>query len=137
MSNPDPVCRLAWRPSRWEAFGVVLLGASGAGGVLASEIAHPWAEAIALAAVVLAIVQARRGQRRRLRRLVVGRVATLDGYRLDTCDVAWRGPLAFLRARESSGRVHRLAWWPDTLTRRRRRALRLAVESLAYDGTPR
>jgi toxin CptA len=42
----------------------------------------------------------------------------------------WRGPLAFLRWRDSDGRMHRLAWWPDVLPVAARRELRLA----ALDG---
>jgi toxin CptA len=44
--------------------------------------------------------------------------------------VQWRGTLAFLQARDATGRVHRLAWWPDTLTPADRRAMRLAVDAM-------
>ncbi|WP_231734445.1 hypothetical protein [Noviluteimonas gilva] len=51
--------------------------------------------------------------------------------------VHWRGTLAFLRARDAQGRTHRLAFWPDTLDARGRRALRLASPSAAVaDGGP-
>jgi hypothetical protein len=37
-----------------------------------------------------------------------------------------RGPLLRLQGRDPHGRMQRLLWWPDTLTRADRRALRLA-----------
>lgn len=131
MRGAPSVCRLAWRPSRWECGGVLLLGTCAVLGVLASGVPWPWAVVLANVAGLLAVTQAHRGRRRGVRRLVFADSATLDGVPLDTCDVTWRGPLAFLRVRDADGRTHRLAWWPDTLPRRRRRALRRAIDALA------
>lgn len=39
----------------------------------------------------------------------------VDGLPVDALDLHWRGPLAFLRYRDATGRRQRLAWWPDTL----------------------
>lgn len=133
MRTGEPECRVAWRPSRWEFGGVLLLGACGAAGVLVSAVPGPWAGMLSGVACVLAFAQALRDRGRPVRRLVVADAATLDGERLTTCRVAWRGPLAFLQARDTAGRWHRLAWWPDTLSPQRRRALRLALDAL----TPR
>lgn len=51
----------------------------------------------------------------------------LDGAVIDDVKVTWRGPLAFVRWRDPSGRIRRLAWWPDTLPPAARRELRLAA----------
>lgn len=135
MRAAVPMCRIAWRPSRWEQGAVLLLGACAAAGVMASDVAHPWAEALAGFAAVSAMAQAHRGSQRCVRRVVIAREATLDGVRLDRCDLAWRGPLAFLQATDPCGELHRLAWWPDTLPPARRRALRLAMEALAHESS--
>ena len=132
MRNAVPMCRIAWRPSRWEWTAVLLLGVCAAAGVMASDVAHPWAAALAGFAALLAVAKAHRGRQWCVRRLVIASEATLDGVRLESCEVAWRGPLAFLRAEDASGRAHRLAWWPDTLPRTRRRALRLAMDALTH-----
>lgn len=127
-----PRCRITWRPSRWEQGAVLLLGACAAGSVLASDLAWPMAPAVAATAAVAAVAQAHRSGRRAIRRLAIADGATLDGERLASCSVAWRGPLAFLQARDAAGTTHRLAWWPDTLSRTRRRALRLALDAVAH-----
>lgn len=135
MPAAAPVCRIAWRPSRWEQGGVLLLGACAAAGVLASDLARPWVEALAGLAATLAIAQAYRGSQRCVRWLVISREATLDGVLLERCEVEWRGPLAFLRAQDASGRTRRFAWWPDTLPRTERRALRLAIDALMHESS--
>ena len=131
-ANPVPVRRIAWRPSRWEAGGVGLLGAFGAVGVLASDLPSPWAEVLACAAVGIAGLQGMRGRRRPVRWLVVSETAALDDVPLERVRLRWRGPLAFLQARDATGRTHRLAWWPDTLDAAGRRALRLACDGLQH-----
>ena len=132
MRNAVATYRIAWRPSRWERGGVLLLGVCAAAGAWGSDLAGPWPQAVAGMAALLALAQAHRACRRRVRRLVIADGATLDGVRLATCRVAWRGPLAFVQARDVNGRVHRFAWWPDTLSRSRRRLLRLAIDAMAH-----
>jgi toxin CptA len=51
----------------------------------------------------------------------------IDGVAVESVVVQWRGPLAFVTWRESSGGRQRLSWWPDTLPPERRRELRLAA----------
>src|SRR5690606_20350707 len=51
----------------------------------------------------------------------------VDGSAVASLSVAWRGPLAFMRWREPSGRTRRLVWWPDVLSTEARRRLRLAT----------
>ena len=137
MRTANPVCRAAWRPSRWESGGLLLLGASGIVGLSSCGLPSRWATVLAILCGAWAVVLAYRLQRRDVRRLIVADVATLDGVPFATCRLAWRGPLAFLHARDASGGRQRLAWWPDTLTRRQRRALRLAVDALAYEQARR
>lgn len=55
----------------------------------------------------------------------------IDGHVLQQAQLHWRGPLAFLQWRDDQGRRHHLAWWPDTLSPRARRELRLAAASCA------
>jgi toxin CptA len=54
----------------------------------------------------------------------------LDGQSIDDVAVEWRGPLAFIRWRDRTGRQQRLSWWPDTLPPASRRELRLAAGHL-------
>jgi toxin CptA len=51
----------------------------------------------------------------------------VDGRRTQSAALQCRGPLVFLHWRDEGGRCHRLAWWPDTLSRAGRRELRLAA----------
>jgi hypothetical protein len=83
-------------------------------------------------AVVIGLIQAHRGWRREVRVFHVADVAMLDGRRLEFVQVQWRGPLAFLHARDVEGRTHRCAWWPDTLAAKDRRALRLAMDAMRH-----
>jgi toxin CptA len=59
----------------------------------------------------------------------------VDGGRTQAAALHWRGPLAFLRWLDGEGRRHRLAWWPDTLSRAGRRELRLAAASAPQAST--
>lgn len=54
-------------------------------------------------------------------------VSSLDGEPMTDLQLQWRGPLAFLRWRDTSGRWQRLSGWPDTLDAGARRELRLAM----------
>ena len=102
------------------------MGALAAIGVLASEV--PFAVGVAGLSLLAGLCSALREARRPHRTLIVGTDAsvTLDGRPLAVLSLHWRGPLAFLAARDAAGGVHRLAWWPDTLDRERRRTLKLA-----------
>ena len=51
-----------------------------------------------------------------------------DPIVLDPVNVRWRATLATLEGRDGAGKLRRLAWWPDTLPRPARRALRLASD---------
>jgi len=100
----------------------------GAFGALASDLPAAWAGPIGMATASVGCLQAWREARRTRRTLAIDSAGmTLDGRPLRQVMLRWRGPLAFLWARDLAGRVHRLAWWPDTLDAAGRRALRLAV----------
>lgn len=114
---------------------MLLLGVCAVVGVLVSDLASPWADVGAWGAGALALRQAHASRHRNVRRLSVADIATLDGVPLETCRVARRGRLVFLHARAPSGRTHRLAWWPDTLSPARGRALRLALDALTHAAT--
>jgi toxin CptA len=52
----------------------------------------------------------------------------VDGECVESAELHWRGPLAFLAwGAGDRGRRKRLAWWPDTLPAATRRELRLAA----------
>lgn len=60
---------------------------------------------------------------------------SIDDALVDDFTVQWRGALAFLRWRDAAGRRHARSLWPDTLSPRLRRELRLAIsESNAGRG---
>ena len=131
--RPDR-CVIAWRPSRWVIAILMLLSVLAPVALLASEMPHVAAWPLALAAAWHGLAAARREARRpcRLLELPAGfsptpdaAHATLDGIPLAEASVAWRGPLAFLRWRDTAGRRGRLAWWPDTLPPAERRVLKL------------
>ena len=82
----------------------------------------------AMAVVVRGAWLLRRERRRPPRRVELAPgVARVDGAGVDMLEVAWRGPLAFMRWRDAAGRVQRLAWWPDVLPAPDRRRLRLVA----------
>ena len=128
-SNPSAPCRLDWRPSRWLVLALLALGMLAALSVMASEMPAIFAIPLAVLAAGEGVRLARREARRPMRTLVIatdGR-AMLDGEAIDDLHVHWRGPWAFARFREANGRRGRLAWWPQMLSPRDRRELRLAV----------
>jgi toxin CptA len=101
-----------------------------AGSVLVSEMPRIAAWPLAVATLVYGSCLARREWRRPHRAFVfpVGDAPVLvDGRPATDVALQWRGPLAFLRWRDDGGRLHRAAWWPDTLPAARRRELRLAA----------
>jgi toxin CptA len=106
---------------------LAVIGLLAAVGALASEMPH--AGVVAGLALSGGIALAVREARRPHRTLSVGAdgSALLDDRPLCAPTLHWRGPLAFLQAPDAAGNVQRLSWWPDTLGRRERRALRLAV----------
>jgi len=128
-SSASAPCRIDWHPSRWLAGTLVVIGLLAALSVLESEIPRIPAWAIA----VLAILDGFRLSRAALgsppRTLVwpIGGAPVLDGVTLHEPHLHWRGPMAFLRWRNETGRMHRLVWWPDTLPSAARRELRLAA----------
>lgn len=99
--------------------------------LLASDLPRGWAWPLALAAAGWAVFDALRQRASPPRRLVVpsGRgAATCDGERMHGLEIAWRGPLAFLRWRDARGCRHRLSFWPDTLDAGMRRELVIAMQ---------
>lgn len=122
-------CRVVWRPSRWVIVMLAVMGLATIPAVLVSDMPGFLAATLVLAAPAWSVHLAIR-EHRRLPRVFVVRpdgAMTLDDMPLEHCTVHWRGPLAFVRARDSDGRLHRLAFWPDVLPARGRRALRLAL----------
>jgi len=133
--RPDP-CRpgsrrFDWRPSRWLLAALLILSLLAPLSVLGSDLPRRLSWPLAIAAAGWGLRLARREAGRAPRRLVLSDpetgTDTLDGQPLARCEIAWRGPLAFLHAVDREGRRQRLAWWPDTLPAARRRELRLAV----------
>lgn len=129
-SHASERCRLEWRPSVLLQGAVILLGALGAAGVLASEMPRGAAWLLAAAAVMHGL---RLAARERSRATVSvdwdghAGLVRIDGRVVDHPALQWRGPFASLSWRDAQGRTRRLAWWPDTLPRAMRRELRLAA----------
>lgn len=130
----SPGCRLTWRPSRFVVAVLFALGPLGALAIHASDVPGALRAPLAVGACVMALFSAYREHRRppRVFLLRSDASAILDDMPIPNPHVHWRGTLAFLRARDHEGRVHRLAFWPDTLGANERRALRLASPSPAH-----
>jgi toxin CptA len=97
--------------------------------LLASDLPRAVAWPLAACVAGFGLVQAwRHGLAPALALVIpVGRgQATCNGLPMQALDIAWRGPLAFLRWRDPGGRVRRLVFCPDTLPASSRRELRLA-----------
>jgi len=125
------VIRLEWRPSRVLCVALVLLGVLGALSAVACEMSRWAAFPVAVGSIIEGAVLARSHARRRPHALVwpmEGEVM-VDGRHTQAAVLHWRGPMAFLRWQDDQGHGHRLAWWPDTLSRPQRRELRLAAAS--------
>lgn len=121
--------RCEWRPSRWQAGALLLLGLLGAVALLNCELERPVAWPAALLGSCWGLRMARRGLRQPARQLLVPPApvpASLDGVAIDALELLERGPLLVLRWRMGK-RCGQLLFWPDTLPRARRRELRLAV----------
>ena len=102
-------------------------------GAVLSLIASDLSRSVALPMAVLAALYGglliRRERSRPARQLVAPSDTALwrlDGEPMPGLRVGWRGPLLFVRWRES-GRPACLVWWPDTLPAAQRRELRLAA----------
>ncbi|WP_374011755.1 hypothetical protein [Pseudoxanthomonas koreensis] len=129
-SHGSAPCRLEWRPSRWLLAALLTLSLLAPLAVLGSGLPRLLAWPLALAAAIGGGVRAWREAGRAPRQLVLGTGSgpdVLDGQPLQACELAWRGPLAFIHALDAHGRSHRLVWWPDTLPPPRRRELRLVA----------
>ncbi|MBW8366395.1 MAG: hypothetical protein K0M70_00845 [Arenimonas sp.] len=133
-SNASWTCRIDWRPSRWLAAALTCLGLMAALSLGLSALPA----ALALPGAVLAAGWGAWLARRQLQRppcsldwLGGDEPAYLtqrDGLiRIDAVTVRLRGPQATLAGTDRHGRIHRLAWWPDTLPPQDRRQLRLAL----------
>ena len=129
---------LQWRPSRWLLAALLILSVLAPLSVLGSELPRALAWPLAVAAAAWGLDACRREAGRAPRRLVLAPASgsggggaagqdSLDGRPLARCELAWRGPLAFVHLVYRDGRHQRLVWWPDTLPAQRRRELRLAV----------
>ncbi|MBE2291389.1 MAG: hypothetical protein J0L89_02695 [Xanthomonadales bacterium] len=140
-SSASAPCRVEWRPSRWLVAALLILSLLAPLSVLGAEVPRWLAWPLALAAAAWGLRLAWREAGRAPRWLVLADRATgpgdgiashagpdtLDGRPLARCEIAWRGPLAFVHAVDDAGRHQRLTWWPDTLPAARRRELRLAA----------
>ena len=131
-SSPGSVpCRLEWRPSRWLLAALLGLSLLSPLSVIGSNLPRVLAWPLALACATWGLHLARREAGKPRRTLVLacpgGGHDTLDDRPLVHCQVAWRGPLAFVHAVDRNGRSVRLVWWPDTLPAAHRRELRLAA----------
>jgi toxin CptA len=131
--QPIP-CLLDWRPSRLHCAALVLLGLLGGIGCLLSAAPRPLRIAGAMLACVQGLRLARReGARDPLQLQFAADFRSLrlgppgNAVRITALVVDVRGTLASLQGLDAGGRVHRLAWWPDTLGPAGRRVLRIAA----------
>ena len=124
------IARIGWCPSRWLVGALMAMTLLAIASLLASELPAVAAWPLALLACVSGARAARHEARRPPREFTFsgdGRPVLVDGVPLDGVVVCWRGPLAFVRWRDASGRRRHLSWWPDTLPPSARRELRLAA----------
>jgi toxin CptA len=134
-SDASPTCRIEWRPSRWRRATVVAMGVLAAGALFLSALPVAAAAAAAVLCVGRALQVAGR-EGRQAPGTLTWRGGDADAVfatdrgetTLAAVNVRWRGPLATLDARDPTGKLRRLAWWPDTLPPAARRALRLASD---------
>ncbi len=133
FSSTSAPFRCEWRPSRWLAGALALLGLLAAGAVRGCELETGIAWPASLVAMGWGLWLARREWRRPHRQLLIPSspaVATIDGLAMETLRLIERGPLLILRWRQA-GTCGQLLFWPDTLPRAQRRELRLAVRTRA------
>ncbi|MQP74557.1 hypothetical protein CQ393_01430 [Stenotrophomonas sp. MYb238] len=123
--------RCEWRPSRWQAGALLLLGLLAAAALLNCELEARLARPAALLAPCWGIAAAWRELHRPRRQLLIPPAPAppaVDGIAVDALELLERGPLLVLRWREGRRRGQ-LLFWPDTLPRAQRRELRLAVRA--------
>ena len=126
---PAVAARIAWRPSRWIAWMLPLLGVLAAVSLLASDLPALLARPAAVLACLHGAWLWRRERRRAPGMFEFRRGAgpLVDGEPALVFGLQWRGPLAFASWRDARGRRRHRAWWPDTLPPPLRRELRLAA----------
>jgi toxin CptA len=133
-------CRLEWRPSRQVGAALWLLAMLTPFCLVASDLPRGWAWSLSAIAGLAGIRDAWRYRHQPSRQLLIpaGRGApTCDAERIEHLLVHWRGPLAFLRWRDGSGRNRRCVFAPDTLPAPARRELKLAMQRReAAAGSP-
>lgn len=115
-------------------FALMLLGILAAFSILASEMPRLVAWPLALSALAFGLWRAWQESRSPAREFFFpgnDLPVMLDGVPIESVEVQWRGPLAFVCWQGRDGRSRHLSWWPDTLPAARRRELRLAAGSLA------
>jgi toxin CptA len=142
-SNSSSTCRIDWRPSRWLAAALLALGMIAALSLWLGALPM----AVKLVAMPLALAEGARLARRHLAAAPLA-VDWLGGdepafvtgpmgvIHLENIVVRFRGPLATLAGTDPQGRVHRLAWWPDTVDAAGRRQLRLAASVSCRSAKP-
>ena len=132
--NASSNCHIEWRPSRWLACALAGLGVMAALSLGLSALPPVLAWPGALGVAAWGLLLARRVQRQAPCAIdwrggdEPAYLTRHDGItRLVAVQVHLRGPLATLSGTHASGRIQRLAWWPDTLHAGDRRQLRLAA----------
>jgi toxin CptA len=123
--------RYEWKPSRWLTAALLLLGVLAAFALLNCDLPMPYAWPLAVLAMAWATRLAWIEHFRVPRSLLIcpsSATARIDGGAVERLELLERGPLRVLRW-WGEGRHGQLLFWPDTLPRRRRRELRLAVHA--------
>ncbi len=128
--------RIDWRPSPWLGRGLALLGLLAAASLLPSDLPGSGAWPCGARASARGFWLWWRQRRMPAQTFVFRKGATplVDGAPARGFVLHWRGPLAFASWRDTSGRLCRRAWWPDTLPPAPRRELRLAVAAVRDAG---
>lgn len=127
-SAPSASCRLEWRPSAWLIAALPALGVLGALSVLLSGFPRALTWTGAFLALLWGVVESRREAAKTPIEIELdGATVKVDDELVTDFRMFWRGPLSFARWRDREHRLHRLAWWPDTLDAASRRELRLAL----------
>lgn len=133
-SNESSLCRFDWRGSRLLAAAFIVLGMLAAASLLLSAMPRAIAFVLAAGAVLHGLRLARREASLPPGELWLRPADASLRLNFPEGSQSWsgvrirlRGPLASLSGVDAQGRRRRLHWWPDTLSRRDRRLLRLAA----------